>query len=261
MQDWAKSNVCHFYKLLPDHVRRTCLISHTQRFVQSGCYPDSLSLSFPFSLSSFCLLPSKIRWPQRWNELTWVLPFESQLLQEVDVAAQELLWQSFEQHFPDGNIGVAETWSCMRPRLVVVTIVTCFSLKWFDFKGSKRFLIWVTKMSPCFRHAVWRACMTWFVFIYLPSFDDLWYMGHGSKLLYSVKRQMPLDYKDYGRMASKRYLRFWPRATYFNQHFLKRRVMLTAVEEAEWTCCKWTSNSFWLDLAVRRRKRACCEAV
>ena len=50
-------------------------------------------------------------------------------------------------------------------------------------------------------------------------------MGQGSKLLYAVKRQMPLDYKDYARMASKRYLRFWPRETYFNQHFFKRRVM------------------------------------
>ena len=68
---------------------------------------------------------------QRWTELTWVLPFENQLLQE-DVAAQELLWQSFEQNFPDGNIGVAD----MKLHTVAPKTGCCFSLKWFDFKGS-----------------------------------------------------------------------------------------------------------------------------
>ena len=41
---------------------------------------------------------------------------------------------------------------------------------------------------------------------------------------------MPLDCKDYSRMASKRYLRFWP-IIYFDHHFLKKRVVFV---ECSW---------------------------
>ena len=128
---------------------------------------------------------------QRWTELTWVLPFENQLLQEVDVAAQELLWQSFEQHFPDGNIGAAETHEAasrsvqdwlLQPVLAWNGLISK-ALNLSD-KDESMLLSCCLKSLHDMIHDLY-----WFSPPALMIFD------HGSKPLYSLKRQMPLDYK------------------------------------------------------------------